>query len=427
MIKFAYQSERRGAALIYNIMKRIAIVADDVALPGEKGLGRLYYLACLMQSEGLNVELITADFQHWEKRRRSSADISRLREQSPVKLTFIHELTYSRNIDPKRIVSYRVLGKNCIKYLKTQRYDLVYALIPDNHLCALTGKYAAKNNIPFVVDVEDLWPEAMRMALDVPLLSDILFSYFSVNAKKAYTLADAVVGSSDEYRDEPKKYKITPPQSLTCYVGSEVSRFFSCAAENRNPDIDNNIFRLCYAGTLGTSYDIDTLIEAVAILNKKGYTDISCELLGDGPLREQFELNAKRSGANVNFHGYLPFEIMAARISECDVTVNSLVAKASQSIVSKIGDYLAAGKPMINTGLNKEFCEKVTADGFGINVPPHNAAALADAILRLYGDRELCEKMSEAARRVSEQFDRPKTYLNIVRMVKRLCGENTAE
>ena len=159
-------------------MKRIAIVADDVAMPGEKGLSRLHYLAEFMTSKGLDVEIVTADFQHWEKRYRTEEDQKRIRENSACKVTFLHEGAYKKNIDPKRMLSYCTLARNIKKYLENNEYDLVYALIPDNHLCAVAGKYAKKKKLPFIVDVEDLWPEAMRMVLDVPVISDVLFSYF---------------------------------------------------------------------------------------------------------------------------------------------------------------------------------------------------------------------------------------------------------
>ena len=167
-------------------MKKIAVVADDVAMPGEKGLARLHYLSEFFTENGFDVEIVTADFQHWEKRYRTEEDQKRIREQSKCRVTFLHEGAYKKNIDLKRILSYRTLSKNIKKYLEQNEYDLVYALIPDNHLCAVAGKYAKKRGIPFIVDVEDLWPEAMRMVLDIPVVSDVLFSYFTLNAKKAY-------------------------------------------------------------------------------------------------------------------------------------------------------------------------------------------------------------------------------------------------
>ena len=113
-------------------MKKIVIVANDVAMPGEKGLSRLHYLAEFFTANGFDTELVTADFQHWEKRYRTKEDMERIRSASSCKVTFIHEGAYTKNIDPKRILSYRTLTSNIEKYLEKNTYDLVYALIREN-------------------------------------------------------------------------------------------------------------------------------------------------------------------------------------------------------------------------------------------------------------------------------------------------------
>ncbi|MBR4319634.1 MAG: glycosyltransferase WbuB, partial [Oscillospiraceae bacterium] len=94
-----------------------------------------------------------------------------------------------------------------------------------------------------------------------------------------------------------------------------------------------------------------------------------------------------------------------------------------QSIVSKIGDYLAAKKPMINTCVDAEFWQKVETDGFGLNVEPDNAELLAERILFLKNHPEESERMSEIARKIAEeQFDRKKSYMKIVRLIDSLIN-----
>ncbi len=101
-----------------------------------------------------------------------------------------------------------------------------------------------------------------------------------------------------------------------------------------------------------------------------------------------------------------------------DIVVNSVKKNAPQSIVSKIGDYLASGHPMINTCVDEEFWKKVKSDGFGINVRPENAVKLADAILYLKERPGQCKKMGEKARKIAiEQFDRPKAFMKILDMI----------
>ena len=403
-------------------MSRIAVVANDVAMPGEKGLGRLYYLCDLFSRNGFETELITADFQHWEKKYRSAEQISRAQSGASFKITFLHELSYTKNIEPKRILSYRVLAGNVKRYLSENRFDVIYALIPDNHLACVAGAYAKRTGVPFVIDVEDLWPEAMRMVLDVPVVSDLMFSYFTVNAKKAYSFADAVVGSSDEYRDEPLKYGVTVPKAKTVYVGNDLALFDSSVEQKKDTvEKPEGEFWVTYAGTIGTSYDLFTLVSAADLIAKRGLKDIRFMILGDGPQRAELEEAAAKTSADIRFTGFLPFAEMAAYLSRSDVTVNSLVEKAPQSIVSKIGDYLAAGIPMINTGLNKEFCQKVEEDGFGVNIRPGDAELLAECIIDLYGSPEKREAMGSKARAVAEaQFDRGKTYLGIVELIRSL-------
>lgn len=406
-------------------MKKIAMIVTDVALAGEKGLGRMFFLAELFCQYGYEVEMLTSKFQHWLKRFRTEEEMAEILAKSHCKIVFFDEPGYTKNVQVKRILSRRVLTKNIHEYLKANHFDLIYSQIPDNHLASVAAEHAKRQGIPFVVDIEDLWPEAMRMVLDVPVVSDVLFSYFSITAKKAYRLADGAVGSSDTYRDEPLKYNVRVPKSVTVYVGNELGAFDQEVQENldrvEKPDDE---FWVTYAGTLGTSYDIATLIRAADILEKQGVHNLRVVLLGDGPLRPEFEKLAGELSGKVTFVGYVPHSLMAAYLAKSDVTINSLVRKAAQSIVSKIGDYLASGHPMINTGLDPEFWKKVETDGFGVNVEPEDPEALAKVIRDLMEDPENCEKMGKIARSIGEeQFDRPRSYQKIIHLVDELLDE----
>ena len=120
----------------------------------------------------------------------------------------------------------------------------------------------------------------------------------------------------------------------------------------------------------------------------------------------------------------MPYDVMAAWLCASDIMVNSLVGKAAQSIVTKIGDYLAAGIPMINTSKSAEFSAKVEADGFGVNVEPQNPDAMAAALLELAAAPDARAQMGARARAVAEeQFDRPHAYRKTVELIERLIEE----
>ena len=158
-------------------------------------------------------------------------------------------------------------------------------------------------------------------------------------------------------------------------------------------------------------------------LKRRGYDNIFIKILGGGPLKDELENLAYTLKGNVEFVGYAPYEKMAAYLKKSDVLVNSFVKKAPQSIVTKIGDYLAAGKPMINTCSSLEFREKVETDKFGINIEAENVEILADAILKLYKDVNMRKHMGEMARKVAEEeFDRPISYKKIVDLMEKLMS-----
>lgn len=401
-----------------------------VKLKGEKGYTRFGYLAEFLTKVGYQVDLITTTFQHWEKAQRDLAKIQKDIDagEYPFGLRFIYESGYKKNVDLARVKSHKIAAKNLKKMLENKPedgkdYDLLYAEIPPNDVARVIAEYGVANNIPFVADVNDLWPEAMRMVLDVPIISSALFYPLQRDAEKVYSMVSGVVGTSDEYRDRPFKNQKRDVPRITVYVGNEIKEFDQGAKDNWDQAIkQEEEFWVSYAGTIGTSYDIRTMVLAGEELKKRGYPNIKIKILGGGPMKEELEELAKsRKIENVEFVGYAPYGKMAAYLKKSDILVNSFVKKAPQSIVTKIGDYLAAGKVMINTCMSPEFRAKVDKDGFGINIMPEDVTILADAIEDLYKDEKKRLAMGRKAREIAEeQFDRPKSYQKITELIERL-------
>lgn len=403
--------------------KRIAIYTQDAKLGNEvKGATRYVYLATLLHEHGYDVDFITSGFQHWEKRQRDVEHFDAGTDAYTIR--FIEEPFYPKNMCPQRIWAHHVVAKRVSEYFDEHHdYDLIYCQIPPNDVAREIGKAAHRFKIPFVVDVNDLWPEAFRVAFDVPVLSDILFAPFYRQAKAVYQMADAVVGTSDEYRERGLRDARAGIPSETVYVGNQLCEFDAGVVANAL-QIDKPIDEIwvSYAGTLSACYDLETLVRAMAMVQKT-HPEAKLQILGDGSERDNLKAAAHSSGAEVVFHGYLPYSQMAASLSKSDITINSLVEKAAQSIVTKIGDYLAAGKPMVNTSCSKEFRAKVEADGFGVNVKPGDAEGMAEVLVDLIDDPRRRARMGERARAIAEeQFDRPHSYLKTVRLIEGLIG-----
>ena len=406
-------------------MKKIAVISMGVKLDNEKGYSRFRYIGDFLSDAGYQVDLITTTFQHWEKAQRKLDEIKK--EDYKFNLKFIYEPGYKKNIDLRRMHSHRIAAKNLTKLLEQEGdYDLIYCEIPPNDVALAAAEYAKKKGIPFVPDVNDLWPEAMHMVLDIPVISNILFYPLQRDAEKVYSLVSGIIGTSDEYRDRPLKNQMLHVPKKTVYVGNEITEF-DAGVKEYSSEIEKKEgeFWISYAGTIGTSYDIKTMVLAGKELLNRGKDQMKIKILGGGPLKEELETLAKEQDCtNVEFVGYAPYPKMAAYLAKSDILVNSFVKKAPQSIVTKIGDYLAAGRPMINTCMSPEFREKVEKDGFGINIMPEDVTILADAIEKLYEDNAGREEMGRKARKIAEeQFDRPESYKKIIELIEELTGD----
>lgn len=411
----------------FHKQKHIAVVTMGVKLGDEtRGYTRFRYLSELLSREGFKVDLITTSFQHWEKAHRDTS--KPCYQEHPFNVIFIDEPGYRRNLDLARIRSHAQAAKNLRALFETTAgpYDLIYAEIPPNDIARVCAEFAQESGIPFVADINDLWPEAMRMVVDIPVLSNIIFRPFTRDAKSTYQLLSAAVGTSDEYADRPAQDRTEPYPHATVYVGNDLAVFDSGVAQFKNEITKpKDEIWVSYAGTLGASYDLKTFVEAAALIKHEkasaSLPPIRFKILGDGPEKDSLEKLAKKIDAPVDFLGYMDYEHMAAFLSASDIVVNSLVKAAVQSIVTKIGDYLASGNPMINTGSNTEFRNKVSNDGFGLNIEAEDPEALAEAVITLAQHASLRKIYGAKGRAIAEkEFDQPYSYQKIVDLIHTL-------
>ena len=90
----------------------------------------------------------------------------------------------------------------------------------------------------------------------------------------------------------------------------------------------------------------------------------------------------------------------------------------------KVGDYAAAGLPVVNTQECPEYRELVERYNCGINCPVGQWEPVAEALERLMDDEKLRLEMGKNARRLAEDwFDRDKSYEKIADFVKTVYEE----
>lgn len=389
----------------------VVIVANFCMDFSEYENGRFTYLARLLSKEH-NVELVTSRFSHAAKTHRKEADYRKDQYQ----VTLIDEPGYRKNISLRRFYSHYAWGKNVLKYLKNRKKpDVIYCAVPSFSGPAKIGKFCKKNGIKFVIDVNDIWPEAFKMVLNVPVVSDLIFLPLTVLANKVYRNADEICAVSQTYADRGmrKNKKCSSPHIV--YLGTDLDTFDEGKAQKPMETKPEGEIWLGYCGSLGKSYDIPCVIRALELLKRP---DVRLIVMGDGENRAAYQALAKEKGVNALFAGRLAYGPMCALLSQCDMTVNPITGGSAGSIINKHGDYAAVGLPVLNTQDSLEYRQLVDIYQMGLNCRNGDAADLAEKLQILLNDPELCKKMGENARRCAEErFDRRHTYPKLVRAV----------
>lgn len=168
---------------------------------------------------------------------------------------------------------------------------------------------------------------------------------------------------------------------------------------------------LGYAGTLGTSYDLPLVFEAIKKANNPNLRFI---IMGDGPLTEQFKRQAEKQ--KVSFVGRLNYSQMCGVLVACDIVVNPIVKHSVASIINKHADYAASGKPVLNTQKSAEYRKLVSKYQMGFNC--ENAEEMVEKMKILTENESLREVMGQNARKCAEEmFDRERTYAYIAEIL----------
>ena len=396
-------------------MKDILLIAHFTHVPGEAGNSRFNYIAKKINKEKTTVEVVTTSFSHrTKKERKVSIEQKRTIDY---KLTMLEEPGYNANISFRRFYSHYVFSKNLNKYLRNRKKpDLIYCAVPSLDAAYVAAKYARKNDIKFIIDVQDLWPEAFKMIFKIPILSDVVFFPLMKKANYIYSIADEIVAVSQTYLERALRVNKDCPKAYSVYLGTELDYFDSIAKKNKVKSKPESEVWLVYIGTLGHSYDLYSVIDALKILKDKGVTNLKFILMGDGPLRSKYESYAKSKGIISHFTGRLEYSKMVEILTVCDIAVNPIRSGSAGSIINKVGDYAAAGLPVLNTQDSKEYRDLIDTFNAGINCDSGNSKKLAEKLILLYENSELRRIKGENNRKLAEiKFDREKTYQSIIK------------
>lgn len=165
----------------------------------------------------------------------------------------------------------------------------------------------------------------------------------------------------------------------------------------------NDRFVVMYSGNMGLAHELDSIIDAAALLRDR--TDIVWVFIGDGARRSALEDRAAASNlSNVRFLPYQPRSTLGESLSAADVHLVSVRPSASPCVMpSKLYGILASGTPTIALAeAGSELQSVIQTHNVGLTCEPNDSRALANHVLRLADDRTSVATLGRNARRLAE-------------------------
>ena len=135
-----------------------------------------------------------------------------------------------------------------------------------------------------------------------------------------------------------------------------------------------------YSGNLGRKQGVETIIEAARLIHDRN--DIRFVICGDGAARRDMEQDAQGL-SNVTFLPLQDHQGFVSLMTAADIHLLPQRAEAADLVMpSKLGNILASGRPVVaSANAGTQVYDAV--EGCGLAVPPDDAAAFAEAVVRL--------------------------------------------
>lgn len=265
--------------------------------------------------------------------------------------------------------------------LRKQRFDVVFVYAPSPILQAIAGVwFKLIKGAGLVTWVQDLWPESLEVTGFVR--NKWLLRAVAVVVRWIYRRNDLLLVQSQAFMEPVRAMAGTTPVVYYPNPGGLVYARQSEPGDTPALQLDP-AFNVVFAGNLGTVQALGTVLDAAELL--RTCADVRIVLVGSGSRSEWLQQEvARRRLCNVQLPGRFAPEVMPGILAQASALLVSLARSPimSQTVPSKVQAYLAAGKPII-ASLDGEGARVLEESGAGLACPAEDAAALAQAVLRL--------------------------------------------
>jgi len=253
--------------------------------------------------------------------------------------------------------------------------------------------------VPFISNIQDIYPDvAIRMGV---MKNPAVIAGYKKLERFVYAHSAAITVISEGFRQNlvakgvpPERIEVIPNFIDAAFVAPHPRR----NEFSREQGWDDKFVAL-FAGNVGMSQGLDTVLEAAALL--RDIPDLLFAIVGNGASKPALLAQAEALGlTNVQFLPYQSYDQVPLLYSAADLGLIPLRRGfTNDSVPSKLFTIMGVARPLVaGVDSHSETAQVIAASGCGLRVEPEDAGALADAVRTLYEDRDRCEEMGRRGR-----------------------------
>jgi glycosyltransferase involved in cell wall biosynthesis len=409
-------------------------ITDPLPIDGDHvRLLRMGTLAGFLAARGHTVMWWASTFDHYRKRHRFDRDTS-VDVDGRLSVRLLHGCGYKSNVSLARLVDHAILGmKFAAQARRANRPDIILASLPTLELCREACRYGKARSVPVVVDIRDLWPDVFADAFPPKIrkIGHWLLAPYRTMARRACRDASAIVGPTEEFVEWGLKLarRRKGPADIEFPFGYSdeaptVSQIEDGKAFWKKWEVseDRNDFIVCFFGTLGRYFDLDTVLRAARQLHKAS-PRIRFVICGTGD-REGYYRSLAQQCSNVVLPGWVdkPEIWTLMRMSAVGLAPYRLSENFLRNVPNKVIEYLSASLPVFYC-LDGALDRLLGRGAGGVRYRYEDADDLASQLCSLEQCPERLRGLSEAAASLyRSRFQAHQVYSGMVRYLEEIAS-----
>lgn len=288
-------------------------------------------------------------------------------------------------------------------------HDMVFAPSPPLTIGLSAYLIGRLRNIPYVYNVQDIYPDiAVRLGA---LRNQRAIRLFRRLEQFVYAHATAVSVLSEGFRQNLMRKGVPEDKIAVIPNFVDVDFMRPLPKEESAFAVEHGLlekFVVEYAGNVGLSQGLEVVIKAAREL--QAHPEIQFLIVGDGAAKDELRERARSAGvSNLSFLPFQPHSKLPQLYAAADLSLVTLRANiGSESVPSKTYTIMASSRPVLaSVSEETETKHLVERAQCGLWVPPQDPHKLAGAVLRLYHDGELRERLGSNGREYVEIHHTP--------------------